>query len=142
LVKYQKNASVLLADMGAEEHYATGDFVGEYSEPLVCRLEEGVVSTTGLTMVMFHADPLMRRVTKIIDRVIEAGIYNYWVSRRMNWLKLHSRKISVVHQLDGYYSFNPYHMQPAFYILYMGWCLGTFCFLVEVLRNSVFNKRK
>jgi hypothetical protein len=59
--------------MEAEEHYSTGDFVCENSEPLVCRLEEGVVSTTGLTMVMFHENPLMRRVTKIIDRVVEVG---------------------------------------------------------------------
>jgi hypothetical protein len=109
---------------------------------LLCRLEDGVVYTTGLTMVMFHGDPLMRRVTEVIDRVVAAGLYNYWITMRKHWLKLFSRKIAIVHPLDGYYSFNLYHVQPAFYILFMGWCLSTLFFLVEVLHNCVLSKRK
>jgi hypothetical protein len=42
---------------------------------------------------MFHGDPLMKRVTEIIDRVVEAGIYNYWVSLIMKMDKLSSRKL-------------------------------------------------
>ena len=40
---YHKNTSFLLSDVLAELNYATGDFVGKNSEPLVCRLEDGVV---------------------------------------------------------------------------------------------------
>jgi hypothetical protein len=140
--KYQKNASILLTDTKAEELYTRGEFVGENSEPLVCGLEDGVIYTTGLTMVMFHGDPLMRRVNEIIDRVVAAGLYNFWISMQMNWLKLLSRQIALVNPLDGYYSFNLYHMQPAFYILFMGWCLSSLCFLFEVLHNRVLSKRK
>jgi hypothetical protein len=75
--KYQKNVSILVADTFAEENYAAGDYVGENSEPLLCRLEEGVVFTSGQTMLMFHGDPLMRRVNEIIDRVVETVIYIY-----------------------------------------------------------------
>jgi len=142
LAMYQKNVSILLSDMLAEGYIARGDFVGENSEPLVCRLEDGVVYTTGLTMVMFHGDPLMRRVTEITDRVVAAGIYNHWISRRKHWLKLLSRKIAIVHPLDTYYSFNLYHVQPAFYALFIGWCLSTLCFLFEVLYNRFLRKRK
>jgi hypothetical protein len=131
--KYQKNVSVLLLDKDAEDHYATGYFVGENSEPLLCRLEDGVVYTYGQSMVMFYGDPLMRRVTDIINRVFEAGIYNFWISLTLNLLKLYSRKIAIVHPFDGYYSFNLTHMQPAFYILLMGWCLCTLCFMFELL---------
>ena len=140
--KYHKNVSIMLSDMRAEDNYANGDFIGENSEPLLCRLEDGVVYTTGLTMVMFHGDPLMRRINEIIDRVVAAGIYNVWISTRQHWFKLLSRKIALVHPLDGYYTFNLYHMQPVFYILFMGWCLSTFCFLFEVLHNRVLSKRK
>jgi hypothetical protein len=138
--KYQKNVSILFSDMVGEILYATGSLFGENSEPLLCKLEDGVVYASGLTMVMFHGDPLMRRVTEIIDRVVEAGIYNYWISLRIEILKLLSRKIAIVHPLDGYYSFNIYHMQPSFYLVLMGWCLSAFCFIVEVLYIRILSK--
>jgi len=135
-VKYQ-NVSILLEDKLAEDNYTTGYYVGENSQPLLYRLEDGVVFTTGLTMIMFHGDPLMRRVTEIIDRVVEAGLYNFWISLTKKGLKLYSRKIAIVHPLDGYYSFNLYHMQPAFYLLLMGLCLSVLCFMVELLYNRL-----
>jgi hypothetical protein len=139
---YQKNVSIMMAESFAELYYATGEFVGENSEPLLCKLEDGVFLQTGATMVMFHGDPLMRRVNEIIDLVFEAGIYNHWISLVQNYYKALSRKISLVHPLDGYYSFNLYHMQPAFYLLLMGWCLSVLCFMVELLYSRVFSRRK
>jgi hypothetical protein len=139
--KYQKNVSIVVSDMMAEENYATGGFVGGNSEPLLCRIDDGVVANTGLTMIMFHGDPLLKRVNEIIHRVVEAGLYNCWFSLRINNLKLLSRKIRIVHPLDEYYSFNLYHMQPGFYLLLMGWCLSVVCFFVEVLYVLVLRKR-
>jgi hypothetical protein len=139
--KYQKNISIVVSDMVAEEIYATGGYVGENSEPLLCTLEDGVLANTGLTMILFHGDPLLRRVNEIIHRVVEAGLYNCWFSLLINRLKLLSRKIRIVHPLDEYYSFNLYHMQPGFYLLLMGWCLSVFCFFVEVLYIHVLSKR-
>ena len=66
--------AVLLADIFAAERYALCDVVGENCEPLLCGLEDGVVFNTGLTLIMFHGDPLMKRITEIIDRVVEAGV--------------------------------------------------------------------
>jgi hypothetical protein len=139
--KYQ-NASILFDDLYAAEIYAGGGFVGENSEPLVCRLEDGLVFSTGLKIIMFHGDPLMKRVTEIVDRVVEAGLYKYWISQRMQLLKLRSRKIALVHPLNGYYSFNLYHMQPAFHLLLMGCCISALCFVIELLCTRVLNKRK
>jgi hypothetical protein len=61
---------------------------------------------------------------------------------RMHWLKLLSRKMSLVHPLDGYYSFNLYHMQSAFYLLWMGWCLSALCFFGEVFYNRFLSRKK
>jgi hypothetical protein len=140
--KYRKNVSVLLEDNFAEMHYAGGYFIGENSEPLVCRLEDGVVFTSGLTMIMFHGVPLMSRVSEIIDRVVEAGLYNYWISFSIHFNKLRSRKVAIAKPLVGYYSFNLYHVQPAFCLLLMGWCLSAICFMVELLYNCVLSRRK
>jgi hypothetical protein len=138
---YHRNASILISDALAELNYANGAFVGANSEPLVCSLEDGVLFSSGISMMMFHGDPLLRRVSEIIDRLIEAGIYSHWNSKRIEYLNLYSRKIGIVHPLDEYYSFNLYHMQPAFNLLFMGWCLSAFCFIAEVLYNRVLSPR-
>ena len=88
--------SVLLADIYAEVNYASGHYVGKNSEPLLCRLEDGVVYSTGLTMVMVYGDPLRRGFTEIIHRVVETGLFNCWISMCMHLRKLHSRKIAIV----------------------------------------------
>ena len=131
--------SILVADNSVEEGKALGHYVGENSEPLLCRLEEGVVYSTGLTMIMFYGDPLMKRVTEIIDRVVEAVIYTYKysVSISMNLRKIHSRKRASVKKPDEYYSFKLYHMQSAFYLLLLFLFLSVFCFMIEVLYNCV-----
>jgi len=138
---YKKDVSILIPNMLAEGMYARVYFVVENSEPLVCRLEDGVVFNTGLAMIMFYADPKVGLVNNIIDRVVEAGLYSYWISFRLNLIKLSSHKIAIVHPLDRYYSFNLYHMQPAFYLLLMGWFLSVICFMVQLLYNCVVNKR-
>ena len=138
---YQKNVSFILPDHYAEEIYAQGDFIGKNSEPLVCKLEDGVLLQTGHTMVMLHGDPLMKRVTEIIDRVFESGIYNFWISLRMYQLKVLSRKISLSNPIVEYSDFNLYHMQPAFCLLLMGWCLSVLCFVLELLYNRVLSRR-
>jgi hypothetical protein len=40
--------------------YAGGGFVGENSKPFVCGLDDGVVFTTELIMVMFHGEQLIK----------------------------------------------------------------------------------
>ena len=66
----------------------------------MCRLEDEVVFNTSLTIVMFHGDPLLRRVNEIIDRVFESDLYIYWIALSMYLLKLYSRKIAIVHPLS------------------------------------------
>jgi hypothetical protein len=112
-IKYQKNVSVLLLDKAAEDNYARGD-VGENSEPFLCSLEEGTFHGFVKSMIMFHGDPLKRRVNEVINRVVEACLYNFWISLGMNMRKLYSRKIAILPPIDGYSSFNLYHMQPGF----------------------------
>jgi hypothetical protein len=84
----------------------------------------------------------MRLVSEIIDRVVEAGLYNQRIKNYIHFLKLRSKKIATVHHLYGYYSFNLSHMQPAFYLILMGWCLSDLCFMFEFLYNRVLSKRK
>ena len=72
---YYKNASILFADLNAEMYYAVGDMLGENSEPLLCRLEDGVVYNNGLRMIMLPGNPLMRRVNEIMEMDISARTF-------------------------------------------------------------------
>jgi hypothetical protein len=139
--KYHKNVSFLFSDLNFEILRASGKILGENSEPFLCRLEDGVVYNEDLRMIMLQGDPLLRRVTEIINRIVESGIYKYWVSRKFKSLKFRFQKTPIDDAHDGYYSFNLYHMQPAFYLLLVGWCLSALCFMVELLYNRVLSKR-
>jgi hypothetical protein len=133
--------SILLLDNVVEDNYGSIFYGGRNSEPLLCRLEDGVVFNTGLSMTMFYGDPLLRQVSEIIDRVVEAGLYNFWISLSTNMRKSVTRKISLVHPLDIYYSFNLNHLEPAFYLLLLGCCLSAICFMLEVFYNRVLEKK-
>jgi len=135
-----KNVSILLSELSAEFLKAVGLSVDGKSKPLLHGLEDGVYFPARLTMMMFYGDPLMRRVNEIIDRVVEAGLYNYWISLEFNWQNILYQKKTFVQPLDGYYSFKLYHMKTAFYLLLIGWCLSALCFMVELLYNRVLRK--
>jgi hypothetical protein len=113
-IVYLKSVSIFISDFFHELISVVSKFVGENSEPLTCRIEDGIFYSSVLTIIMFHGEPLMRRVTEIIDRLVEAGIYAHWNCKRIEYLKLHSKEIGIVEMLDEYYSFNLYYMQPAF----------------------------
>jgi len=138
---YHKNASIFVSDVLAELNYAIRKFEGENSETLMCRLEDCVFYTSGLTMIMFHADSLLKLATESIDRLFEKVVYSHWNPKRIEYLKLLSRKIGIVHPLYEYYSLKLYHMQTAFYLLFMGCCLSAFCFNAEVLYYLVLSPR-
>ena len=52
------------------------DLLGENSEPLLCRLEDGVVHNNGLRMIMLPGNPLMRRVNEIMEMDISARTFD------------------------------------------------------------------
>jgi len=137
---YYKNVSIMLFDIEFEIRNAIDGYLGVKSKPLLCRLEDGVLFPASYTMMMFHGDPLMRRVNRIVDRVFESGVYNHWISSHVSSQRILFRKENIAQSLDGYYSFNLHHMQPSFYLLLMGWCLSALCFVVEVLYNRILSK--
>jgi hypothetical protein len=71
---HHKSISFFDDELCIAAFYAWGDFVGENCEPLICKLEDSLVYIKGLSRVIFHGDPLLRRVSEIIDRVVAAGL--------------------------------------------------------------------
>ena len=137
---YHRNVSLFISDHEA-------DYLNNYiyssnkpTEPSMCKLENGVVYNEDLRMVMLNGDPLLRRVSEIIVRLVEAGIYNFWLSLDKHMDNFQSQIIITVQPLEVYYSFNLYHMRPVFYLLLVGWCLSSLCFIFELLYNRLLSK--
>jgi len=139
---YHKNISFFIPDLIAEFVNEGVYYLGKFSNPFLCRLENGMFYNEGLSFVMLNGDPLLKRVSEILDRLVEAGFYNFWISLEIHESKLFSRKIAIVNPLDGYYSLNLYHMRPAFYLHLMGLCLSAICFIFELFYNFLLSRRK
>jgi hypothetical protein len=136
-----KNVSVLLSDNDFQIQSENGDYVGWKGEPLLCRIDDGVFLNVQSVMIMIYGEPLLKRINEIFSRVLEAGLYKFWVSRLVNLDKIAVQKIAIVNSFDDYCSFNLYHMQPAFYLLLIGLCLSVFCFVIELYCYRLLNKR-
>jgi hypothetical protein len=139
---YYKNVSVFLSDYEFQIQSDNGGHVGGNGEPLLCRIDDGVFYNIQSVMVMFCGEPLLNRVNEIFGRVVEAGLYTFWLSEFVNQYKILFQNIAIFDPLDEYYSFNIYHMQPAFYLLVMGLCLSVFCFVIELVCYRLLNERR
>jgi hypothetical protein len=140
--QYYKNVSVFYADNYFKYQFDNGYYVGGNREPILCRVDDGVFLNTETVMVMFYGEPLLKRINDIFGRVVEAGLIKFWVSHFVYEYKISVQKIAILNPLDEYYSFNLYHMQPAFYLFLMGLCLSVFCFVIELICYRLLNKRR
>jgi hypothetical protein len=78
----------MLPENNFEENFVLSNIIGENSKPLFCRLEDEILFHYSTTLIMSYGDPLMRRITEIIDRLVEAAVYKYWISLRNHRLKI------------------------------------------------------
>jgi len=142
-----KNISVILDEVDIEEKLTTLTLIDENSKPVICPLDDGIVVTVNHAMMMRVGDPLLGRINEIIQRVVEAGLFMQWKKWTFDNIKIGSDALRSGTVLEEYYSFTLEHLQPAFYLLLMGYCISTLIFLLELahhlvihLRRSAFNK--
>ena len=144
-----KNISIIMDEVHTEDKVYTSSLLDENSKPLICPLDDGIVMTVNHVMIMRVGDPLLERINKIIQRVVEAGLFMQWKKRLFDQIKLRSGTLHSHSLLGNYNSFTLQHLQPAFYLLLMGCCISILIFLLELahhrvlhLRSSVFNKER
>jgi hypothetical protein len=130
--KNYKHVSVFLPDHCLQIESVNGYNVGENGETLLCKIDDGVFFNVQSVMIMLYGEPLLKRINDIFGRAVEAGLYKFWLSEFVSYSKIVAQKIAIVNHLDEYYSFNLYHMQPAFYLFLIGLCMSVFCFVIEL----------
>jgi hypothetical protein len=131
-----KNISLILDELSTEEQFARSRLMDENSKPLLCHLDDGVIMHGNHVMMMHVGDPLLDRINDIIQRVVEAGIFMQWKKSLFSEIKLRAGAIGIYSPLNNYYSFTMNHMQPAFYLLLMGFGTSTFIFILELTHHS------
>ena len=103
---YHKNSSIFISDVLAELNYAIGKFVGENSEPLMCRLEDGVFYSSVLTMIMFHGshwwDELLKLLIAWLKQVYThtgirnaLSVLNYIFGRHISFTRMMNTIVST-----------------------------------------------
>jgi hypothetical protein len=137
---YHKNVSVFLSDINYQINYFKGSYVGEKGEPLLCSIDDGVFWNIQSVMILFYGEPLLKRINEVFGRVVEAGLYKFWISQCLNLFRITVKTIAIVNPLDEYFNFNLPHLQPAFYLLLIGLCLSVFCFVIELVYYRLLNK--
>jgi hypothetical protein len=70
-------------DTNAEESFSIGGFVDEKSEQFLCRLDDGIRNMHGITMIMLHADELLRRISAVINLIVASCIHIFWIFLHM-----------------------------------------------------------
>jgi hypothetical protein len=139
---YYKNVSVLLSDYNFQIQSDNGGYLGGNGKPLLCGIGDGVFINPQAVMIMFYGEPLLKRINEIFVRVLEAGLYKFWLSELVNQYKMAFQNMAIVNPLDEYYSLNLYHMQPAFYLILIGLFVSFVCFVIELVCYLVLIKRR
>jgi hypothetical protein len=137
-----KNISIILDEVDIEEEFAGSSLMDKNSKPTICSLDDGIVMTVHIAMMMHVGDPLLERIDEIIQRVVQAGLFMQWKKLHLNMIKIRAGKLHSYSLLDDYSNFTMEHMQPAFYLLLMGLCISTLIFLLELAHHRALGFRR
>jgi hypothetical protein len=96
------------------------------------------VEVTDQVMTLQKGSPFLERVNEIIGRLTEGGIIAYlqnFIPGSKPFRK--SKPIASNSLLDEYSALKTNNLQPAFYLLLFGHCLGLICFLMEMVYYKI-----
>jgi len=133
--KKYKNMSILTSDLLYKFQSANNPSYDTSSNSL-CQIEDGVVERGPIVMVLPKGSALLDRINDIIFRVVESGVFGEWV-KMTDHIQMVKEKASFPGGLsDEYYKLSLEHLQSAFYLLLIGYCLSFVIFVTEHIGKS------
>jgi hypothetical protein len=102
----------------------------------LCQIEDGVVEHGPIVMVLPKGSVLLDPINDIILRVVEAGVFGEWVAMTDHMLMVKQKSFIPGGLSDEYYKLTLEHLQSAFYLLLIGYCLSFVFFVTEHISNS------
>jgi hypothetical protein len=103
-----------------------------HNKSVVCSFKQ---ESTTRVMAMFlqKGSFLTENINRLIDTALEAGLYDFWWNNILNTLRIKAEVEVRVKLVEDYNSILLTHLQGAFYLLQLGYCLSFTTFLGELL---------
>jgi hypothetical protein len=126
-----RNISTLRSEFSAEYSNSIGTSTDENGRPLLCDLEDGVVVYFEAVLAVLKGNPLLEHINNVIDRIVEGGIFLQWKKLFFNFAKVATKRMSSHTLADTYLAISIIHMQPAFYLVLLGYAISFLSFVIE-----------
>ena len=104
----------------------------ENGKSLLCTFGDSVI-VKFKTFYLAHGSPLLHHFNRAINIAVQAGLVDYWSESELFASRMKAASIRKVSPLDNYSVFVLTYLQSAFYLLFLGYCLASFVFVVELL---------
>jgi hypothetical protein len=136
------NISTLLDDIFVEYFHQQGYWwADEYYRPLLCELEDGVVTTYGNVLVVKNGRFLLELINDVIFRVVEGGILMQTKEHGLYKQKMDSKFIAFT-STDTYNAMSIRNLQTVFYVLLLGYVSALACFVTEIVWHCCRSKER
>ena len=136
--KNHKNLSILTSDLLYKFQSSQIPSYDTSSNSL-CQIEDGVVEHGPIVMVLPKGSALLDRINDVIFHVVEAGVFGYWVKMTDHIQMVKEKAFFPGGFSDEYYKLSLEHLQSAFYLLLLGYCLSFVIFVTEHISKSVLS---
>jgi hypothetical protein len=126
------NGQLCMISFPRVSQYLTSEMGTGYSRKFVCTLEENLI-TTGFISLLMNGSPFMKRLNVLTRRSQGGGLLDrYW--EQLLWTTGLRSKMTVGNvEEDLYFVFSLSHLSPAFCVLGFGYVLSSAVFLAEIL---------
>jgi hypothetical protein len=135
------NISTIINDVSVEYYRQIGHWADEYSIPLLCELEDGVVVTYGYIFIVTNGRRLLELINGVIVHVDEGGIFKPIKKRNFHTGEMESKFNSPTFA-DTYAATSIRNLQTVFYLLMIGYALAVVCFVIEIMWHRYWTKRR
>jgi hypothetical protein len=133
------NISTILDELDVEEHRSRGHWTDENNRPLLCELEDGVVRTTQLAILVRKGSPYFEIIDDVIGRIVEGGIFVHIKNKGFSKAEMDSKYEFPTFD-DTYSTISIGHLQTPFYLLMLGYVLAVVCFVTEIMLHRYWSK--
>jgi hypothetical protein len=124
-----------------EKFRAIGKWSNENNMPLLCALENGVVTTHGFVFYVRKGRHFLELINDVTVRVVEGGIFSHMQKWSFYKQKLDSKFNSPTFA-DTYTAISISHLQTVSHLLLLGYVLAVASFVAEVMWHRCSSKKR
>ena len=137
----QRGDFVTIGNHDRMQYLNTYTTLDNNGKPLLCTFGDEVTQNSK-TFYVPRGSTLLHHFNRAITVAVQAGLVEYWLESELVTSRIKAAAIKKISPLDNYSVFVLTYLQPAFYLLALGYCLASFVFVVELRCYSTFTHSK